>query len=204
MKQNQKTATNYHHKNLKEALIEKTMELLDEKPYEEITIRYLTDLLHVSRTAIYRHFDSKEQLFQAVIFKGFEQLKGFLEPIYQNNMLTITEKIAKTGEAYINFALQSPARYRLMFGNKLMKLREESCDIDNNVLDTSFGIVIALIEEGQKEKLFAKGDPMELATALWALIHGQASLLIDGHPMILEQKQKLLQRGMQMIIKGFS
>ena len=196
--------TSYHHNNLKEALIQEAMHLLDKKPYEEITIRELTNLLNVSRTAVYRHYSSKEQLFQAVILKGFEQLKEQMSGVYDDKALHIEEKIAKTGEAYVAFALESPARYRLMFGDKLMKLREDSCEMDSSEVECSFGIVVSLIQEAQNKKLFAQADPLEQATALWALIHGQASLLIDGHPMIQEQKEKLLEMGMMMIMKGFA
>ena len=194
---------NYHHHNLKEALIEETIKLIDKQPYESITIRGLTDILGVSRTAIYRHFNSKEALFQAVIFQGFEKLTQRIEKVYKDLSLSIEEKIAKTGESYIAYALNFPELYRLMFGNKLMQLREESCKIKNDDNEYAFDILIALVEDAQKEDLFVKTNPLEQAMAIWALIHGQASLLIDGHPTIIEQKDALIKTGLDMIMKGF-
>ena len=191
----------YHHKNLKEALLQKTMQLIETKGYEKITLRELAKLLGVSRTAIYRHFDSKEHLFETIILHGFEELKEQIQSVYDQE-LTIVEKIAKTGEVYVAFAMDSSARYRLMFGDKLMQLREKSCDMDQNQLDSSFGLLVSMIQQAQEEGVFAKADPIEQAVAVWALIHGEASLLIDGHPMVLQRKKQLLKTGMNMIVTG--
>ena len=194
----------YHHHNLKEALIHEAIKLLDKKPYEMITIRELTSIIGVSRTAVYRHFKSKEELFQAVILEGFMKLKEQMEEVYQNEQLTLQEKIAQIGEKYIAFALHFPALYRLMFGDKLMKIREESCDMDCGEVDNAFGMLVSLVEEAQKAHIFEPDSPMEQAMAIWALIHGQASLLIDGHPMILEKKDQLLEKGLMMIMRGLA
>ena len=191
----------YHHKNLKEALLQTTMQLIETEGYEKITLRELAKLLGVSRSAIYRHFDSKEHLFETIILQGFEELKEQIQSVYDQE-LPITEKIAKTVEVYVAFAMASPARYRLMFGDKLMQLREKSCDMDQDRLDSSFGLLVSMMQEAQEEGVFAKGDPTEQAVAVWALIHGEASLLIDGHPMVVQQRQKLLATGLNMILKG--
>ena len=50
---------------LKKALLE----LIDERGYETITVRELTDRADVGRSTFYSHFDSKE----ALLFDGFEQ-----------------------------------------------------------------------------------------------------------------------------------
>ncbi len=193
---------NYHHPDLKTALIEKTIELLETQSYESITIRGLTDLLGVSRTAVYRHFSSREALFKAVIFEGFEKLKTELKKVYTNNALTIREKIQKIVQSYIDYALKHPELYRLMFGDRLTRLREQSCQMQEYDQGSAFDVLIALVEDAQKENLFSHTDPIEQATAIWALIHGQATLLIDGHPMISEQKDKLIRIGVTMILKG--
>ena len=201
---NENSKQSYHHPNLKQALIDEAIKLLDKKPYETITIRELTNLLGVSRTAVYRHFKSKEALFQAVILEGFAKLKVQMQALDKNEPLSTEEKIARIGESYISFAGQFPALYRLMFGDKLMKLREESCDTDCGEVDNAFSMLVTLVEEAQKVQLFETANPIEQATTIWAQLHGLASLMIDGHPMILEQKEQLLSRSAKMILKGLA
>jgi len=192
----------YHHDNLKKKLIEKALELLELKPLEEISVRELTDAVGASRTAIYRHFDSKEHLFQAVILRGFEQLSEALEPIYHDKTMSIQEKLYETGKKYIDFAEASPARYRLMVGDKLMRLREESCNVEDSSPEGSFGMIVSYATEAQEEQLFKKQDPGLQAIAIWAMIHGQASLIIDGHPMIKAQKEEIYEVAFSIMMDG--
>ena len=200
-----KNRTTYHHKNLKEKLILKALELLDNKPYESITVRELTDSLGVSRTAIYRHFSSKEHLFQAVILKGFEQLGEAMEPIYQDSTTDTKGKFYKIGEVYVDFALASPPRYRLMMGDKLMKIREESCEVEKEPLaDGAFGIMLSLVKQAQEEGLFKRQNSLHQAIAIWSLIHGQASLLLDGHPMVKETRNETQKIMFEMMTGGLS
>lgn len=197
-----KHKTTYHHDNLKETLILKALALLDEKPYESITVRELTDIIGVSRTAIYRHFDSKEHLFQAVILKGFEQLTQSIEPIYHDNTLDTKEKFYKIAEAYVDFALASPPRYRLMMGDKLMNIRKQSCEMEADSLEGAFGIIVSLANKAQKEGLFREENPIHQAIVIWSLIHGQASLLMDGHPMVGKTRDETQTMMFEMMMRG--
>ena len=192
----------YHHKNLKEALIREAMAMLDRKPYEAITVRELTDALGVSRTAIYRHFDSKEHLFQAVILQGYAQLTEALRSLNENVASHVKEKLSLTAKGYIDFAMASPPRYRLMMGDKLMKVREESCAIEDTAIEDAFALLTSLVLEAQEEGLFRREDPSVQAVAIWSLMHGQASLLIDGHPMVLEMRESLHEVMVQMMVGG--
>jgi len=191
----------YHHKNLKEALIQTVLEMLEEKPLDAITVRELTNTLNVSRTAIYRHFSSKEHLFQMVILKSFDQLNDTLKPIYESGE-TIEQKFYLIGKSYIDFAMASPARYRLMMGDKLMKLREESCDIPDTSSESSFSIIVNLAQEAQHQGLFGVENPQVQAMSIWAMIHGQASLIIDGHPTITEQKEHMYELSFKILMQG--
>jgi AcrR family transcriptional regulator len=192
----------YHHTNLKEKLIDKALEFLVSKPLEEISVRDLTDAVGASRTAIYRHFDSKEHLFQAVILRGFEQLSEVLEPIYKDQTMTIQEKLYKTGKKYIAFAEAYPALYRLMMGDKLMRIREERCNVEDMSLEGSFGMIVSYATQAQEEQLFKKQDPVLQAISIWAMIHGQASLIIDGHPMIKAQKEEMYEVAFSVMMVG--
>ncbi|NBS67250.1 MAG: TetR/AcrR family transcriptional regulator, partial [Betaproteobacteria bacterium] len=54
--------TSYHHGNLREALLEAGLELLRKDGAESLGLRELARQAGVSRTAPYRHFESKEAL----------------------------------------------------------------------------------------------------------------------------------------------
>jgi AcrR family transcriptional regulator len=63
-----KTDRPYHHGNLKQELIDTALEMIEKEGPESITMRELAKRLDTSRTAPYRHYDSKEALLTSALF----------------------------------------------------------------------------------------------------------------------------------------
>ncbi len=202
MKESNSKKANYHHGNLREALITEAMGMLEEEGYEKIKLRAMSERVGTSRTALYRHFASKEALFQAVILRGFDMLDTILNPILQNGDLSISARIIQMGNAYMDFAVSRPSLYRLMMGEKLMRLREEGCDAEEEIVENAFDNIVSIILQGQKEKLFQEGDPQELATLLWSMVHGQVLLYIDGHMLLHEKREDVFRLGFEVFMRG--
>ena len=64
---------NYHHGDLKQALLEETARILREEGESALSLRRLASNLGVSRTAPYNHFENKEALLSAVAEEGFKR-----------------------------------------------------------------------------------------------------------------------------------
>jgi len=84
-----------------------------------------------------------------------------------------SERGRERGEAYVHFALGNPNRFRLMFGGQIEigkhpELREAATR-------TYDGLVAAFRGQGDI------ANPEMAAAAAWALTHGLAHLLLDGH-----------------------
>jgi len=105
----------------------------------------------VSHNAPYRHFPDREALLEAMVAEGFEQLNRALE----------SHSGRELGEAYVAFALEHPQRFRLMFssGRADAKLKAR--------FSTSFAHL--------------GPDAMVAGAAAWSLVHGLATLVIEGH-----------------------
>ncbi len=73
--------------------------------------------------------------------------------------------------AYVQFALERPALFRIMFG--------EPCDRDNDERLATTAAVSLYVRE-IVERSFPQADAEALATAIWALVHGLAFLHLDG------------------------
>ena len=52
----------YHHGNLKRDLIENAIQIISEYGFEQLSLRNIAKQCGVSHNAVYRHFESKEQL----------------------------------------------------------------------------------------------------------------------------------------------
>ncbi|MFZ3033931.1 MAG: helix-turn-helix domain-containing protein [Parvibaculum sp.] len=99
--------TRYHHGNLRQALLDAAMTLIDIRGRDALTLREAARRAGVSEAAPYRHFANLDELLGAVALEGFEMLIGDLET---------AGKARATRAAYLAFAVDFPGRYQLMFG----------------------------------------------------------------------------------------
>ncbi|PHM16661.1 MAG: TetR family transcriptional regulator [Sulfuricurvum sp. PD_MW2] len=197
-----KKSTSYHHGNLKEALIETALQTIDQEGLDAITLRDITEKLGTSRSAVYRHFASKEALIIGVIQRGYAQLDELFTPIFQDRTQSVQERFEKMGRAYLDFAIEHPNLYRLLFGENYRQEREEVCDYKDESQATGLYALIGLLLEAQEEGIIARADPMVQAATVWASIHGLASLLIDGHLMMRDNLEEIYRYSQAMVLNG--
>jgi hypothetical protein len=100
---------------------------------------------------------------------GYRQLAEHLAAAHPSP--STPDDLAAVAVAYVLFALQRPALFRVMFG--------EPCDRDN----TERVAATAAISEYVRaivRRSFPGSDPETMSTAVWALVHGLAFLHLDG------------------------
>jgi len=192
----------YHHGNLKEELLQTALEMIDTDGLESITLRDLTQRLGTSRTAVYRHFESKEALILGVIEKGYEHLNLIFTPIFQDKTRSVDVRFEAMGRAYLDFAIEHPNLYRLLFGELYRKERAEICDYRDETQATGLYALIGLLTEAQEEGIIARENPMVQAATVWASIHGLASLLIDGHLLMSDNLEEIYSYSQGVLLKG--
>jgi len=198
----EKKAAPYHHGNLKEELLQTALGMIDTDGLDSITLRDLTQRLGTSRTAVYRHFESKETLILGVIEKGYEQLNLIFTPIFQDKSRSVDVRFEAMGRAYLDFAIEHPNLYRLLFGEMYRKERAEICDYKDETQATGLYALIGLLSEAQEEGIIARENPMVQAATVWASIHGLASLLIDGHLLMSDNLEEIYSYSQAVLLKG--
>lgn len=196
-----KKTHNYHHGNLKEELLTESLKIIQDKGIEALTLQLLATQLGTSRSAIYRHFSSKNDLINSVIRYGFDKFGKSLTPILEERELSVMQRLKKMGQAYINFACTYPNLYRILFGEKLKDIREENCDKEENQ-NNGFNSLVKLLIEGQENNIIKKDDVIFQAQAIHSLIHGLSSLSIDGHIQIEENVNHLFEYTFTTFIEG--
>src|SRR5215467_13486052 len=103
------TSAAYHHGDLRRALLQEAGRILEKEPPEALSVREVARRAGVSHNAPYRHFPDRELLLVALAEEGFEMLADALAKRPRREM----------GEAYVDFALARPQRFRLMFGGRV-------------------------------------------------------------------------------------
>jgi AcrR family transcriptional regulator len=172
-----KRAGHYHHGDLRRALIDQALRTIASHGVDGLTLREAGQALGVSRTALYRHFSDKQALVAAVAREGFRTFRAALVDAWQRNGRG-RAGFEAMGRAYLRFAVEHPAHYRVMFGRF-----DESCARDPELIDEAKGAFQALVDalaDGQREGWVRKDDPLMLARFVWSITHGIAMLVIDG------------------------
>ena len=175
------SAKNYHHGDLRRALIEAALVILQTKDADSLSLRAVARQAGVSHTAPYRHFEDKADLLAAVAEEGFAAFGRCLERAVDTAESEPIESLKATGVAYVKYAIAHPVHFRLMFNSHALKPNSE--DISSSLFTTSiatFQILVDIISAGQKAGKFVAGDAKEIATGRWALVHGIAMLILDG------------------------
>jgi len=168
----------YHHGNLKEQSLKIAFNFIREHGVEELTLKVLSDATHTSRSAIYRHFKSKDALIETIITTGFEQFDMAVSPVLLQTDTPLVERFYLGGKAYIDYARNNPNLYRLLFGKKYAHIREEVIQLGDEC--SGFGALKKTIEEGQANGLLKKEESFTQAVVVWSSLHGLASVIIDG------------------------
>jgi AcrR family transcriptional regulator len=159
----------YHHGDLRAACLSAAMELLEESGETALSLRAVARRAGVSPAAPYRHYADREALVSAVAALGYRELAQRLVAAHPSP--ATPEQLTSVAVAYIQFALERPALFRIMFG--------EPCDRDNDERTAATAAVTLYLRE-IVGRVFPETDAEAMATATWALVHGLAFLHLDG------------------------
>lgn len=157
----------YHHGNLRQALLEAALIILEKEGEAGLGLRDLARAVGVSPAAPYRHFDSRLALLEALAVTGFQRFAARMEAVAASGP---ADPMAAMGKTYVIFALQNANLFRLMFSPRLKK-------------DGRPGLRMAADAAFETLRHVAGGDVRSgriKALAAWAKVHGLAVLLLDG------------------------
>lgn len=154
--------------------------LLDARGVEALTMRAVADEIGYSTGAIYEYFRSKDDLCAALFFQGSEGLTGRMDRAVADLPLDagVRERIAASGSAYRQFALDNPDLYLLIFGSMAPTAPPSADELSEA---NSFQTLLDLVAEGTERGELAPTDPARAATVLWAFVHGFVMLELTGH-----------------------
>jgi len=165
----------YHHGDLRSALLDAGLRLLRERSVDDLGLRELAREVGVSPAAIYRHFPDKSALMAALAVEGLERL-GAAQRLATQAAGGGQAGFLASGMAYVRFAVDNPALFRLVFG------AVQACDPLDVPIDSVASSMRGLRQD--IEALVPADMPAAArkAAALhaWALVHGLAQLVLDG------------------------
>jgi AcrR family transcriptional regulator len=157
------------------------MRLFAKHGYDGVTMRALADQLGVSAMTSYRYLRGKDELFALVRAEAFRRFGDSLAASSTRSTSTPTQRLLRLKRAYIQFALDEPDAYRIMFEIRT-PAAAAATDADADV-DRESRRAFGYLHDAVKSAVAAgalTGDALALARLLWASTHGLVSLYLAG------------------------
>lgn len=170
----------YHHGNLRQALVDATVALIEQKGPMAFTLAEAARQAGVSAAAPYRHFSGRDQLLEEVARQGFLDFAARLEAAFDGGRPSALSAFLRMGEAYLGFAAARPGFYMAMFESGL------SIAGNADLAAAAERAELALVRAA--EALFDRLPPGRrppatmVANHVWALSHGVVELFGRGRP----------------------
>jgi len=161
----------YHHGDLRRAVLDRAVQVIAADGAEALSLRALAADLGVSHTAPRHHFVSRQGLLTAVAAEGFRELWSRLDRIREAG-----GSFGDVGVGYVEFALDRPAHFSVMF-------TPAALDLDDPELDQAMDAAFALLRQGVDElpDPAVREDAAAAVIASWSLVHGLATLALTGN-----------------------
>jgi AcrR family transcriptional regulator len=185
----------YHHGDLRRALVDAAAALADEKGVAALSLREAARAAGVSHAAPYHHFKDKTALLAAVAEEGFLRLDKFQTKALDSATRQPAARLKALGKAYIDFAIKNPQYFRVMFRKDLVEpvAYPSLQEVSRRTFDRLFAAVSDCLKSSSKAKA------MPLSITAWALVHGLASLWLDGPLGNMEFGKELGRKGIDAL-----
>jgi AcrR family transcriptional regulator len=186
---------------LKDKVIRAAVEYIAESGPDGLSFRQIAADAGVSHQAPYHHFGDRDAIFTEIALIGFRIFAAELAaPVRRGED---SDVVIRMLERYVDFALSHTGYYRVMFRSDLCKIAESS-EVQK-IADASFDTLIDAVQTIVGDQ--ASVDEIRVvATTMWSVAHGLATLLIDG-PLemkigTLSNRKKLIRAVGKQVVDG--
>ena len=192
----------YHHGNLRQALVDAALRLIEEKGPTGFTLSEAAKHAGVTPAAVYRHFEGREDLIAECARQGHEIFADLMAFAFDDGKPTALAAFEATGRAYLAFARRHPGHYMAMFesGTSVNATPELAAAAARSrlVLDRAAEALSEHMPPGRRP------PPSMFSAHIWAMSHGVVELFARGRPGANTPfpPEDLLEAGIGIYLRG--
>jgi AcrR family transcriptional regulator len=142
-----------------------------------LTVRAVAAYAGVAPMGIYNRFSGKNGLAEAVVIRGFTELRQAVAP-QADSQTDPLRRLHEAGAHYREFALSHPRHYAAMFADTL------GCDLGSALLGpvavAAFNELVSHVQYAMDRDAVPEGDATDVAQQIWSTVHGAVSLELAG------------------------
>ncbi|MDJ1016424.1 MAG: TetR/AcrR family transcriptional regulator [Paracoccaceae bacterium] len=192
----------YHHGNLRQALVDAALKLIEEKGPTGFTLSEAAKEAGVTPAAVYRHFEGREDLIAECALQGYEIFADLMHYAYDTGQPSALASFEATGRAYLAFARKHPGHYVAMFESGISINRSPELA---QVAQRAFSVLEKAAENLSEHIPPDKRPPPQMFSAhIWAMSHGVVELFARGSPGTKSPfpPEDLLESGIGIYLRG--
>lgn len=159
----------YHHGDLRAALLVAAEAELTERGVEAFSLRQVAKRAGVSHAAPAHHFGDTSGLLTALAAEGYRRFVAAQTARESAAAPDPKAQLLAAGLGYVDFALQTPTLFRLMFASDRP-----------NYADPELSAAGEAAYDHLHAQVLAIGGTSDDVPAIWAITHGVADLLVSG------------------------
>jgi AcrR family transcriptional regulator len=164
----------YHHGDLRAALLAAAEDILEQQGIQALTLRAAARAAGVSHAAPMNHFGDLAGLLSELAAVGYRRFSANIATAMQAAGDAPGVRLKAMGRTYVSFARSHPGLFALMFRSERLDTTRPAL---HEAMDAARLSLRAAIVQG------AVSSPLQMAAraaGLWSLVHGFATLLLDG------------------------
>ena len=192
----------YHHGNLRQALVEAALSLIEEKGPTGFTLSEAAKQAGVTPAAVYRHFAGRDDLIAEAARQGYEIFAELMQYAYDSGQPSALAAFEATGRAYLAFARKHPGHYIAMFESGISVNRTP--DLAAVALRARGVLEKAASELSQHIPPEKRPPPAMFSAHIWAMSHGVVELFARNSPGTQSPfpPDQLLESGIGVYLRG--
>ncbi|MEM8849100.1 MAG: TetR/AcrR family transcriptional regulator [Pseudomonadota bacterium] len=192
----------YHHGNLKQALVDAALALIEEKGPTGFTLSEAAKRAGVTPAAVYRHFQGREDLIIECAVQGHDIFGDLMEYAFETGQPSALSAFEATGRAYLAFARKYPGHYMAMFESGLSRNATPQLAV---AVARSRGVLEKAAEALSEHIPEDRRPPAAMFSShIWAMSHGVVELFARGNPggNVPFPPEDLLEAGIGIYLRG--
>jgi len=165
---------------IRSLVLEKAKALFLKEGYANITIRKISLSIGYTPATIYLYFQSKAEILFELHNEGFRLLYEYKMKIGEAGTSGAMDRLRNGGKIYIDFALENPDYYELMFNmpepRNFMAMHRKGAADDYAM--RSYEFLKQSVQMCKDEGYFKDVDVATAAFTFWSVVHGLVALII--------------------------
>lgn len=194
-----------YRESLRQDILDAARQLFVQKGFEATSMRAVADKVGCSPGILYHYFEDKAAIMARLVRETFIEMRGRLNAINDDAGAPAEDRLRRSLRGYIDFGLQHPHHYALLFMKPdSWEGRESIQQAFSEEGHKTFACLLAIVEESIRAGILRPElkDHVEVAQALWAAIHGMVSVQIGAKGFPFIERTRLIERHIDLLMSG--